>query len=314
MESRIVAILGLTFLRILGFIFYILPPFGRSLLATGLALLIQWSGLRHEVIHSNLKIAYGNSLDRGVRDKMTFDAYKHLAYLVFEISMLLLPFGLFRRFIGKNVDFEGSEGVIQQRLAGKSVIIVSSHVGNWEILAAAGGIIGRLDVMIVTKKLKPTWLHDAIEKGRKHCSVLGTYEPKTMRDVMRHLKALGTIGFVLDQYAGPPVGVRVPLFGIPVGTPSVIAAVARRTKTVVFSAITYRKPNGRYSVKIRPQIPWKEASDATLEIAENTAKYNEIIEQDIKAHPDQWLWIHKRFKGDLSPLRESEWSHKRARA
>ena len=132
---------------------------------------------------------------------------------------------------------------------------------------------------------------------------------------MGHLKKQGTVGFVLDQYAGPPVGTRVPVFGIPVGTPSVVAALVKRTGARVLPVVSFREPSGRHRVQIRPAIEWKSEpnQDAQYELGLNTAYYASILEKDIYAHPEQWLWTHRRFKGDLSPLREGEWSEGRTR-
>jgi len=76
-------------------------------------------------------------------------------------------------------------------------------------------------------------------------------EGGTLKDVLRHLSKNGTVGFVMDQYSGPPVGVRVPVFGVPVGTPAVIATLAKRTGAVVLPAVNYRLPDGRFVTEIR---------------------------------------------------------------
>ena len=172
---------------------------------------------------------------------------------------------------------------------------------------------GGIPIMLVTKLLKPAWFHAAVEKGRAACGVSATYEPRTMRDVLSHLKANKAIGFVLDQYAGPPVGVRVPVFGIPVGTMTAVAAVARRTGAAVLPVLCYRTEKGRFHVEIRPPVAWEPNEDPDYELAQNTAKYASILQADIYAHPGQWHWTHRRFKGDLSPLRPDEWSGGRAR-
>jgi KDO2-lipid IV(A) lauroyltransferase len=179
-------------------------------------------------------------------------------------------------------------------------------------MSAGGGVQLGMDLMLVTKHLKPEWLHRAIERCRSRCHVKATYEPRTLRDVLAHLKKGGTVGFVLDQYAGPPVGVRVPVFGVPVGTTTAVAMLAKRTGAPVLPVVNYREPDGRYRIEIRPPLSWEEV-DAETEIAFNTARYAALLEKDIYAHPDQWLWIHRRFKGDLTPVRDGEWAEGRAR-
>ncbi|HTL12002.1 MAG TPA: lysophospholipid acyltransferase family protein, partial [Bdellovibrionota bacterium] len=193
------------------------------------------------------------------------------------------------------------------------VIFLSSHVGDWELMAARGALSG-IPLMIVTKKLKPEWLHRAIESARARCGVRCTYEPRTLRDVMGWLKAGNTVGFVLDQYAGPPIGVRVPFFGVPVGTATTVATFARRTGAPVVPVLNYRLPGGKAVVEICPALTWDECEgEVQRALAVNTARYVSVLESHVRAHPEQWLWIHRRFKGDLSPLRPGEWQEGRAR-
>jgi KDO2-lipid IV(A) lauroyltransferase len=166
-----------------------------------------------------------------------------------------------------------------------------------------------MKALMVTKHLKPEWLHRRLEKVRRSAEVRGTYEPRTLKDVLKELSQGGTVGFVLDQYAGPPVGIRVPFFGVPVGTQTAVAILAKRTGAAVLPIRNHRTKDGVIEIRIDPPVPWVEAGDQTLAVM--TAKYTEILEEHIREVPGQWLWVHRRFKGDLSPLRREEWSEAR---
>jgi KDO2-lipid IV(A) lauroyltransferase len=266
------------------------------------------------VVDQNLKIAYPEgSVSHPIeshRQQILRESYRSFGCLVLEIFLVLGPL---KKFVLKYVDLSGVENLRAAQRQGKGVIFLSSHVGNWEIMAATGGLLAQADLMLVTKQIKPAWLHQAIEQGRSNCHVRATYEPRTMRDVLSHLKKNGAVGFVLDQYVGPPVGVRVPLFGVPVGTAFVVATLAKRTGAVVLPVQNFRTPDGRWKVVIEEPLQWQSFEDQNYEIAANTALYNAVVEKHILSHPSQWLWIHRRFKGDLSPLRENEWSDPRVR-
>lgn len=281
----------------------------RRFWGDALGALLRAAGLRSKVVEQNLEIAFAHSAER--RERVFRQAYSHLGNLSLEILMLLGPM---RRYILSGSELIGTEHWREAKARGKGVLFLASHVGNWEVMAATGGILGGMDLMLVTKHLKPEWLHQAIEKGRARCGVRATYEPRTLKDVLSHLKKNGTVGFVLDQYTGPPVGVRVPVFGVPVGTSTAIATLAKRTGATVLPVVNYRVPGGRWKVEIGPPLEWQGSDDAALELAQNTARYAATIERDIYAHPDQWLWIHRRFKGELGPMREGEWSEGRSRA
>jgi KDO2-lipid IV(A) lauroyltransferase len=169
------------------------------------------------------------------------------------------------------------------------------------------------DFMMVTKKLKPGWLHDRMQQGRSSCRVRATYEPKTLRDVLSQLKAGETVGIALDQYAGPPVGVRVPFLGACVGTHTLIALLVKRTGAAVVPVRCFREENGIYQVEFLPEVEWVEHENVHEENALNTARYAASMESMVRGHPRQWLWTHRRFKGDLSPLRPGEWGQGRVR-
>jgi KDO2-lipid IV(A) lauroyltransferase len=299
----------LPFLRALAWSFYLMPSRLRGQVGASIGFLLRALSFRSKVVRENLAYAFPGPGREGERAKVFGQAYTHLGRLFSEILLLLGPM---RRFAIRYGELKGLENWKAARQSGRGVLFLSSHVGNWEVMSAIGALSG-IDLMLVTKHLKPEWLHQAIERGRASCGVGATYEPRTFRDVLAHLKRNGTVGFVLDQYAGPPVGVRVPVFGVPVGTQTAVALLAKRTGAAVVPVVNYRVPGGRYVVEIRPALPWIGDPDPGREIAVNTARYAELLEADVRAHPGQWLWTHRRFKGDLSPLRPEEWSEGRAR-
>ncbi len=296
---------------ILGWTYYLLPHCLRQALGFFLGFLLRIFGLRSQVVKKNLEIAWGGDLEK--RKQLYSQAYFHLGQLIFELFMLVGPL---KRYVKKQVIVQGIENWQAAHALGKGVFFVSSHVGNWEIMSAKSQEKG-MDLLLVTKKIKPAWLHAAIEKGRARCGVKATYEPRTLRDILAHLKNKGTVGFVLDQYTGPPVSVRAPLFGLPVGTSTALATLAVRSGAPVLPVLNYRNGQGKFVIEIGPPVETQpqqsQENDLNLEIASLTAAYVSVLETHIRAHPEQWLWTHHRFKGDLSPLRPGEWSEKRGR-
>lgn len=301
-------LIALTILKIMAQFYIRLPRRVALGVGTGLGFVLRWAKIRRKVVQENLEIAFPGQLQE--QRRLYRQSYRHLGHLFFEVLSVLGPM---KKFVLKHSELRGLDNWTQATQQGKGVIFLTSHVGNWEIMAAAGSLLGGIDLMIVTKHLKPEWLHQAIERGRADCGVKATYEPKTLRDVLAHLKKGGTVGFVLDQYAGPPVGVRVPVFGIPVGTTTAVAMLAKRTGAPILPVVNYRNGNGDFVVDIRPSLKWIETENSELAVASNTAFYVRELEKDIYAYPEQWLWIHRRFKGDRSPLREGEWIQGRAR-
>jgi Kdo2-lipid IVA lauroyltransferase/acyltransferase len=98
-----------------------------------------------------------------------------------------------------------------------------------------------------------------------------------------------------------------------VGTNVAIAVLAKRTGAQVIPFKNYRREDGRVVVEAGAAVPWQTHENPDVELALNTAAYTAIVEEQIREHPAQWLWSHRRFKGDLTPLREGEWEEGRRR-
>ena len=310
MGKGVVGILAIPILRLLAWVWYAQPTRLRLFWGDALGAALRKAEVRAEVVRANLERAYPGDAHGELRETLFRAAYRHVGLLTLEV---LLLFGPLRRFALGRCEIIGLDHWRAAKELNRGVILLANHVGNWEIMAATGVLHGDIDILLVTKRLKPAWLHAAIEKARLACRVRATYEPRTFKDVLRHLSGNGTVGIVLDQYAGPPVGVRVPFFGIPVGTHSVIATLAKRTGSPVLPVVNHRRPDGSFLVEIQAQVAWESDPDASREVALNTARYAAVMESHVRAYPDQWLWTHRRFKGELGPLGEGEWSRSRAR-
>jgi len=284
--------------------------------------------VRRSVVEQNLLLAYPPTNEMATNEvalRVLRGSYRHLGQLALDVLLVIAPSGGpcggMNKFVRKRVELRGMEHAHAALAKGKGLLFLSSHVGNWEIMAASYGVWAQKDLLLVTKRLKPEWLHELIENGRKRYRVFGTYEPKTMKDVLRFLKQNKAVGIVLDQYAGPPIGVRVPLFGVPVGTSAVLATLARRTGADVLPVVNYQKPDGSWVVQIEAPLEWIKKSEALQEtqtenlqagnsqaeslqeeLQLNTTEYVAALEKHIRAHPEQWLWIHRRFKGELGEV------------
>ena len=297
------------FIQLLAYGFYFLPRFVQLKLGQGLGRLLWTFQYRSQVVSENLARAYPHDLKK--QQQILKATYQHLGNLFLEI---LLVVGPLKSFVQKYVTIIGMEHVVEAKKKGKGILFQVNHMGNWEVLLAALGVQLDCDLMMVTKSLKPAWFHEGMQKGRLRCGVKATYEPRTMRDIMNQLKKKGSVAMATDQYLGPPVGVRVPFFGIPVGTSILVATLAKRTQAEVLSTDMYRTPDGRFVVEIHPPLEWEtHPAHPHYEIVKNTEKYAQFIEACVYRHPEQWLWTHRRFKGDLSPLLPEEWFQPRIR-
>lgn len=289
---------GLIVLKCIAFFLSLLPRPVFLALGHGLGGFLRRIGFRTEISRANLTRAYPSLPDR---EDLFRSCYRELGVLFLE---LFRYFYRFRDFLDRNVDYEGEENLRSAMAEGKGVFVMTAHLGNWEVLTASGPNHFGVPVTMVTKRLKPAWLHRAVELNRSLLGIQMAFEPRTLSEVLRALRKKEIVGFVMDQFTGAPFGARVPFFGIPVGSHTALATLAIRTGAPVVPAVAIRQPNGRYLLRFEPALPTIEDNDYEKSVILNTANYVRHTENWVRENPSQWMWIHRRWKGNLSPLPE----------
>ena len=156
-------------------------------------------------------------------------------------------------------------------------------------MAAAGALAG-VPIAIVTRRLKPEWLHLWMEKTRLSVGVRALYQPRTMPGVLRGLRDGAAVGFVMDQYMPPPMGKPLKFFGVRVDTLTAIAPLARRTNAPITPVSQRRRADGAVVVAIEPEFALGDDDDA------DNQRLSDLVENWVRAEPAQWLWAHRRFK------------------
>lgn len=218
------------------------------------------------------------------------DNYAHYGVLFLELLHMYSPVpGHWRAYAERTSRLEGLENWRKAAAKGKGVIIFGGHSANWELGSAAGGLAG-VKPLIVTRRLKPAWLHDWMERARLSTGVSCAFQPRTMPAIMKQLRRGETVGFVIDQYMPPPMGAPLRFFGATVHTLAAVAPLARRTGAAVIPARNVREADGRVRVSFGPEMPL--GDDDTVD----NQRFVDALEADIRRDPQQWLWIHRRFK------------------
>ena len=293
--------LSLVFFKLSGFILSFFPR--RAFLAMGrqLGALLHRIGFRTQIVRENLALAYPDK-DQNWREELERKNYQHLGILLLEMFRFFYRFDL---FIEKYSKVENEENLRNALALDRGILVMTAHLGNWEVLSASGPQLFATSVTMVTKELKPKWIHRTIEINRSLLGVKMACEPKTMNGILRGLKNKEIVGFVMDQFAGAPVGARVPFFGKPVGSHTALATLSLRMGVPVVPAIAYRNEKGFYTIRFEPAMPLLEGATQEDSVILNTAAYVAQTEKWVREFPEQWMWIHKRWKGDLSPLPEN---------
>ncbi|MBI4376246.1 MAG: hypothetical protein HY549_07325 [Elusimicrobia bacterium] len=231
-------------------------------------------------------------------DSLLRSNYEHYGLLALEILHMFSPIpGHYRRYAQQVARLEGLENWRRAHDKGKGVLFVSAHLANWELMVAAGALSG-IPITMVTRRLKPEWLLKKIEASRASVGVRCAYQPRTMPAVLKGLRRGESIGFVLDQYAPPPMGISVPFFGVAVDTLAALGPLAERTGAAIVPALQSRSPDGTVRIVIEPELDLGERRGDPYE---STAALALKVEDWIRRRPQEWLWVHRRFKNVAWP-------------
>ncbi|MBI3553621.1 MAG: lysophospholipid acyltransferase family protein [Elusimicrobia bacterium] len=266
------------------------PLLGRAAALFGL--------FKNRIALANIMLALPELGPKGARRLMELNT-EHMGTLFFEYVHLFSPIpGHFRRYIAKNSVLEGVEHWRAARAKGKGVIFFCPHLGFWETMAASAGLAG-LEPVIVTKVLKPGWLDAKITACRSSTGTTAAYHPGSITTLLRTLRKGGSICFMNDQYARPPMGLPVNFFGRKVDTLSAVASLAKRTGAAVVPAYGYRDSAGVNRIVIEPEL---DLGTDLEDIAGATQVVAARVEKWVRRRPEQWLWIHRRFKNSTAAL------------
>jgi KDO2-lipid IV(A) lauroyltransferase len=200
-----------------------------------------------------------------------------------------------RERVSETFDIEGEENLKNGLKENKGVILMTLHLGNGDLAVAALSRLG-YRMNLISKEFKSRWLNELwFGMRRKHGTNFIAPE-KSSFEILRALKRNEFVVFVLDQFMGPPIGVRVKFFGRETGTAMGCALMADRTHAPVIPCYTYRKSDGRHTIVFEAPVPYLDHGPRQQNIAAMTQIYTDKIEAIVRKHPGQWMWIHRRWK------------------
>ncbi len=260
---------------------------GRKVGALGHAL-----DRRHrEVALRNLELALPE-IPPEERKRLAKECYRHFgAALCDTISSTRFdPVEMCRRFT-----LEGWENVDLADRTGKGFFVLSPHIGFWEMVAPLVGLYkGRFH--IVVRPPDNPHLNKEVQALRTRFGNQVIPKRGAARRMLEVLREKGIIGILIDQRVQPQEGIEVPFFGRPALTSPVLARLSLRTGAPVLPVALYPEPQGRYRFVAHPPIFPMEGAKGDEAVLDLTRRYLEVAEQDIRRHPEQWLWMHRRWE------------------
>ena len=201
-----------------------------------------------------------------------------------------------RENVTKIVVYDGFENFERAEARGKGVIYLTAHLGGWELSAFSHSIQGH-PLHVVMRGMDNPFLDRFITHLRTMHGNRAVDKDNFVRGLLSAMKAGETVGILMDTNMTPPQGVFVDFFGIPACTASGLARIALRTDAAVVPGFTiWDRELRKYRLRFDPALALIRTGDEEADIVANTALFTKVIEQYVRRYPDQWLWVHRRWK------------------
>jgi Kdo2-lipid IVA lauroyltransferase/acyltransferase len=208
------------------------------------------------------------------------------------LDLLRLPCNVSE--LSSHVRFDRLDNFEAARAKGQGVLCATGHFGSFELVA--GAIAQRLEVPVwLVVKPFPAGFDRFLSRVRR-ATGLGLLPARgSLKEIFAALGRGEAVVFVIDQNATRKLGVFVDFFGHPACTMNALAVVAKRSGAPVIGASIWREGEG-HVLEVHPEMPLEEGADLTETIRKSTQRFTRFIEDQIRRHPEQWLWTHKRWR------------------
>lgn len=255
------------------------------------ALMRRISPRHYRIVMANLRLAFGPERSGRELHAIARACYLHLGKCLMEF--IRLP-RMGREEVKRVVELRGVEHLEAARVRGEGAILLTGHLGNWEMVGARLAAEG-YPVAAIARAQRDSTLTDYILKTREATGMKIYHRESAVRASLLALRSNEFVGMLMDQNAGCD-GVFVDFFGHLASTAPGAAVFALKTEAPVLPVFGYRKPDDTHVATVDAPVPLIRTGDRPRDVLENTARYTKIVEDKIRAHPAQWFWLHKRWK------------------
>jgi Kdo2-lipid IVA lauroyltransferase/acyltransferase len=192
------------------------------------------------------------------------------------------------------VKIEGLEHYRSAREKGKGIVFITGHCGNWELIALTFGFRHDPFVVMVREQKNP-YLTRCIESMRTRYGNSIIYKKTAIREMMKLFKKNGVTGMLIDQAVMPSEGYLIDFLGRPAWTTSMPVLMARRCGVALLPAFIIREGKG-HRIIIHPQVEFPSDDNSDAALARDTAALTRHVDDFVRSYPEQWYWVHRRWK------------------
>jgi len=244
------------------------------------------SGLR------NLQMAFPE-MSNTERERILRGCFRNLGRLLVEFTHF--P-DLNKMNISQFVVHDGLENYLEGLRRGRGVIFMTAHFGSWELSSFAHAVYG-FPLKFIVRPIDNPRVETLISSYRTSSGNVPIARRNAARDVLKALRQNEAVGILFDQNTTRNEGVFADFFGIPAATTPAIARFALRTgAAVVPGLLIWDEALQKHRLRLDPPVNLIDTGDMEQDVLENTRRFNRILEGYVREYPDQWLWIHRRWK------------------
>lgn len=220
--------------------------------------------------------------------------------MIRQVGWMAGEFSQFPKYTRENIErvvvFDGFENFDAARQRGKGVLFLTGHMSAWELAPFAHALYGYPLHFLVRPVANPRV--DALINAYRCRSGNQPIEKNlSARSILKVLGAGGTVGILADHNTTLEEGVFAGFFGVRASTTSGIARIARHTDAAVVPGfLCWDEARRKYRLRFEPAVELVRSENEESDVAKNTQRFTTVIEDYIRAYPDQWLWVHKRWK------------------
>ena len=251
-------------------------------------------------LHRRLRKVGLRNLEIAYPDMAAAERRRIVRGVFVSLGRQLAEFCRFPRYTRDNVAqvalYEGFENFDAAQRRGKGVLFLTAHLGGWEVGSFVHSIHGHR-LRIVVRALDNPYIDRLVERYRTlHGN--STFDKQDFaRGLISAMRAGETVGLLMDQNMTQPAGVFVDFFGVPACTASGIARVALHTDASVVPAFTvWDDVRRKYRITFAPRLALPKTGDGERDVVNATQLFTSVIEEYVRKNPDQWLWVHRRWK------------------
>ena len=257
-------------------------------------------GLTVYHVHRRLRAVGMRNLALAFPDMAAQDRHRLLRGEFVSLGRQLAEFCLFPSYTRENVSqvvvYDGLENYERALARGKGVLFLTGHLGAWELSAFAHSLYGH-PLSIVMRPLDNPYIDALVQRYRTMHGNQTVSKDDFVRGLLAAMRAGQAVGILMDTNMTPPQGVFVNFFGIPAYTASGLARIALRTDAAVVPGFTtWDHTLRKYVLRFDPALELVRTGNEQADIVANTALFTSVIEDYVHRYPDQWLWLHRRWK------------------